>query len=224
VFREEIRNEISSARRQKQRGRKLWEVLNSSLVIWFLTSIVVAAISWKISDAALNRERRETLRRLKWEVSNNGVEFEYAVKRAWNRFEYEAAFSDKLQNPKARLVDLKPFTLDRITFKMEHLGASADRNAAAAARRATLGVWKLIESKLGNLDWYALSRRKGGSSALVQVFMIGILRFLKIQATTRLRLAIRLRSFARSHPAQSSASIATACALNHSLNLSGYRT
>jgi len=154
VFREEIRNEIASARRHRQRGRKLWDVLNSSLVIWFLASIVVGTISWKISDAALNRERRETLRRLKWEVYNNGVEFDYAVKLAWKRLEYEAAFW-KLQNPKARLVDLKPFALDRITFEMEHLGAPADRNAAAAARRATLGVWKLIESKLGKLDWYS---------------------------------------------------------------------
>jgi hypothetical protein len=155
VFREEIRNEIASARPHRQRGRKLWDVLNSSLVIWFLASIVVGAISWKISDAALNREKRETLRRLKWEVYNNGLEFEYAVNRAWNRLEYEAAFWEKLQNPKARLVELKPFTLDRITFEMEHLGAPADRNAAAAARRATLDVWKRIESKLGKLDWYA---------------------------------------------------------------------
>jgi len=154
VFREEIRNEIASAGRHQQRGRKLWHVLNSSFVIWFLASIVVGVISWKISDAALNRERRETVRRLKWEVYNNGVEFEDAVKRAWNRFEYEAAFW-KLQNPKARLVDLKPFTSDRITFEMEYLGAPADRNAAATARWATVGVWKLIESKLGKLDWFA---------------------------------------------------------------------
>jgi hypothetical protein len=156
VFREEIRNQIASGKTDQQRGRKLWAVLNSSLVIWFLTSIVVGVISWKISDAALNRERRETVRRLKWEVYNNGVEFEYAAKRAWSRFEYEAAFSEKLQNPKARLVDLKPFSLDRITFEMEHLGAPADGNAAAAARRATLSVWKLIESRLGKLDWYAV--------------------------------------------------------------------
>ena len=155
VFREEIRNEIASARRYRHHGRKLWDVLNSSLIIWFLTSIVVGAITWKISDAALNRERRETLRRLKWEVYNNGVEFEYAVKGAWNRLAYDAAFSEKLQNPKARLVDLKPFGLDRITFEMEYLGTLADRNAAAAARRAALDVWHVIESRLGKLDWNA---------------------------------------------------------------------
>ena len=155
VFRAEIRNEIASAGRHQQLSRKLWNVLNSSLVIWFLTSVVVAAISWKISDAALNRERRETQRRLKWEVYNNGLEFEQAIKRAWSRFEYEAAFWQNLQNPKARLVDLKPFTFDRITFEMEHLGVPADRKAAAVVRRATLGVWKLIESKLGKSDWYA---------------------------------------------------------------------
>jgi hypothetical protein len=155
VFREEIRNEFASAKRHQQRGRKLWDVLNSSLIIWFLTSIVVAVISWKISDAALNRERRETLRRLKWEVYNNGIEFEDAIKRAWTRLEYAAAFGEKLQNPKARLVDLKPFSMDRMTFDMEHLGGPADRRVAAAARRATLGVWHLIESKLGKLDWNA---------------------------------------------------------------------
>jgi hypothetical protein len=57
LFREKIRNEIASARRHQQRGRKLWDVLNSSLSIWFLTSIVVGLSSRKISDAALNRER-----------------------------------------------------------------------------------------------------------------------------------------------------------------------
>ena len=155
VFREEICNEIASARRHQRRGPKLWDVLNSSLIIWFLTSIVVGVISWKISDAALNRERREMQRRLKWEVYNNGLQFEHSIKLAWTRFEYEAAFGQNLQNPKARLVDLKPFTFDRITFEMEQLGAPADRNAAGAVRRATLGVWKLIESKLGKLDGYA---------------------------------------------------------------------
>jgi len=154
VFRAEIRNEITSAGRHQRPGRKLWEVLNSSVVIWFLTSVVVAAISWKISDSALNRERRETQRRLKWELYNNGLEFEHAIKQAWNRFDYEAAFWQNLQNPKARLVDLKPFSLDRITFEMEHLGAAADGKAAAAARRATLGVWKLIDSNFGKFDWY----------------------------------------------------------------------
>jgi hypothetical protein len=155
MFRAEIRNEIASAGRHQQRRRKLWDVLNSSLVIWFLTSVVVAAISWMISDAALNRERRETQRRLKWEVYNNGLDFEHSIKGAGNRFQYEAAFWQNLQNPKARLVDLKPFSFDRITFEIEHLGAPADRNAAAAVRRATLAVWNLIESKLGKLDWYA---------------------------------------------------------------------
>jgi hypothetical protein len=155
VFRAEIRNEIASAGRHQQRRRKLWDVLNSSLVIWFLTSVVVAAISWRISDAALNRERRETQRRLKWEVYNNGLDFEHSIEQAWNRLEYEAAFSQNLQNPKARLVDLKPFTIDRITFEMEYLGAPADRNAAKAVREATLDVWDRIYSKLGKLDYYA---------------------------------------------------------------------
>jgi hypothetical protein len=155
VFRAEIRNEIASAGRHQQRRRKLWDVLNSSLVIWFLSSVVVAAISWKISDAALNRERRETQRRLKWEVYNNGLDFEHSIEQAWNRLAYEAAFSQNLQNPKARLVDLKPFTIDRITFEMEYLGAPADRNAAKAVRDATLYVWNGINSKLGKRDYYA---------------------------------------------------------------------
>jgi len=153
VFREEIRNEIGSTR--PQRNLTLWDLLNSSIVIWFLTSVVVAAISWAISDAALNRERRETVRRLKWEVYNDGLEFEATVERAANRFDYEAAFGTKLQNPNPRIVDLKPFGLDRMTFEMEHLSGRADRDAAAAARRAALSVWKVIESKLGTLDWYA---------------------------------------------------------------------
>src|SRR5215469_3895137 len=92
-FRAEIRNEIASAGQRQQPGRKLWDVLNSSLVIWVLTSVVVAVISWKISDAALNRERREMLRRLKWEVYNDGLDFQESFKRARSRLEYEAAFS-----------------------------------------------------------------------------------------------------------------------------------
>lgn len=155
VFREEIRNEIASARGHQQPGRKLWGLLNSSLVIWFLTSVVVAAISWKISDAALNRERRETQRRLKWEVYKNGLDFEHSIELARNRLEYETAFSQNLQNPKARLVDLKPFSFDRITFDIEHLGDATDRNAAEAARQAALDIWLLIEPWPGNPDWNA---------------------------------------------------------------------
>ena len=83
VFRAEIRNEIASAGRLQKPRRKLWEVLNSSFVIWFLTSVVVALISYLISNAALNRERNETQRRLRWEVYNNGLQFEHAFKGAW---------------------------------------------------------------------------------------------------------------------------------------------
>src|SRR5260370_37854023 len=107
VFRAEIRNEIASAGRRQQRRRKLWAVLNSSLVIWFLTSVVVAAISWKISDAALNRERRETQRRLKREVYNNGLSFEHSIKQASNRFKDDAALCPDLQNAKRHVVDLQ---------------------------------------------------------------------------------------------------------------------
>jgi hypothetical protein len=154
VFRAEIRNEIASAGRHQQCRRKAWDVLNSSLVIWFLTSVVVAAISYMISDGALNRERRETLRRLKWEVYNDGLDFENSIKQARNRRDYEAFFSQNLQNPKARVVDLKLFSFDRITFDMENLGATADQNAATAARQATLHVWNLIEEKLKKYkDW-----------------------------------------------------------------------
>src|SRR4029450_6979739 len=138
VFRAEIRNEIASAGGHQQRGRKLWGLLNSSLGIWFLTSVVVAAISWKISDAALNRERRETQRRLKWEVYKNGLDFAHSIELARNRLEYEKAFSQNLKNPEGRVVDLKPFGFDRITFDLEHLGDSADRKAATAGREAPL--------------------------------------------------------------------------------------
>jgi hypothetical protein len=148
VFRAEIRNEIASAGRLQKLRRKLWEVLNSSLVIWFLTSVVVALISYLISNAALNRERDETQRRLKWEVYNNGLQFEHAFKGAWTRFEYETAFEQHLQNPKARIVDLKPFTFDRITFDMEHFGPPAAREAAKNLRWATSTVWEDIESSL----------------------------------------------------------------------------
>jgi hypothetical protein len=56
-------------------------------------------------------------------------------------------------------VDLKPFSFDRITFDMEHLGDATDRKAAAAARQAALDVWNLIDSKFvdsnGMPDWSA---------------------------------------------------------------------
>ena len=147
VFRAEIRDEIASAGRLQKPHRTLWEVLNSSVVIWFLSSGVVGAISWMISDAALNREKHETQRRLKWEVYNNGLEFQYAFQLAWTRFQYETAFGEHLQNPKARLVDLKPFTFDRITFEIEYLGG---RHTAENLRWAANEVWKDIESAIGD--------------------------------------------------------------------------
>jgi len=152
VFRAEIRDEIASAGRLQKPRRKLWEVLNSSFVIWFLTSVVVAAISYMISNVALNRERDETQRRLKWEVYNDGVEFEHAFKGAWTRFDYETAFKQHLQKPKARVVDLKPFSFDRITFEMGISRDAADREAAKKLRWATSEVWKKMESALGGED------------------------------------------------------------------------
>jgi hypothetical protein len=152
VFRAEIRNEIASAGRLQKPRRKLWEVLNSSLVIWFLTSVVVALISYLISNAALNRERDETQRRLKWEVYNNGLQFEHAFKGAWTRFEYETALGQHLQHPKARVVDLKPFSFDRITFEMEYVSGDDFKTL----REAPHDVWDKIEKKLGKRDdnWY----------------------------------------------------------------------
>jgi hypothetical protein len=146
AFRAEIRNEIASAGRLQKPRRKLWEVLNSSFVIWFLSSVVVAAISYLISNAAHNRERHEMQRRLKWEAYHNGVEFQYAFKRAWTRLEYETAFGQHLQNPKARVVDLTPFTFDRITFD---IGLTGDRDAAEALRWAANQVWEDIELEIG---------------------------------------------------------------------------
>jgi hypothetical protein len=149
VFRAEIRNEIASAGRLQKPRRKVWEVLNSSFAIWFLTSVVVALISYLISNAALNRERVENQRRLKWEVYNNGLEFEHAYKLAWTRLQYETAFSQHLQYPNARVVDLTPFTFDRITFDLEHFGPPDGREAATDLRRATHKVWEEIESAIG---------------------------------------------------------------------------
>jgi hypothetical protein len=157
VFRAEIRNEIASAGpagRHQQRRRKLWDVLNSSFVIWLLSSVVAAAISWQISQAALKRERLETQRRLRWEVYNNGKDFEHSIELAWTRVQYEAAFKQNLQNPKARVVNLEPFSFDRLTFDLESLGSHAEQNAATSARQATLDVWnRIVETKIGNSDW-----------------------------------------------------------------------
>jgi hypothetical protein len=92
--------------------------------------------------------------RLEWEVYNNGLDFEHSIELAWNRLQYETAFGENLQHPKARVVDLKPFSFDRITFEMEYLGTRAERNDAAAARGATLCVWKRIDSRLSDHPYW----------------------------------------------------------------------
>jgi hypothetical protein len=68
--------------------------------------------------------------------------------------EYEAAFGQNLQNPKARLVDLKSFTFDRITFEMDSSELPRTGMLLGLPGRQRL-AWKLIEWKLGKLDWYA---------------------------------------------------------------------
>jgi hypothetical protein len=116
-----------------------------------LSSVVLAAISWKISNIALNRAQGETLTRLKWEVYNNGQEFEGVVSQAWNKDTYYAAFNTKLQNPRPRLFDYT--TLDRFTFEIGYLGTSSDKAAASAARQAALDVWHLIEAEFKKEEW-----------------------------------------------------------------------
>jgi hypothetical protein len=152
VFRAEIRNEIASAGQLQKPRRTPWEVLNSSVVIWFLSSGVVAAISWMISHAALKREKHETQRRLEWEVFNDGREFERAIELAWTRIEYETALGQHLQHPKARVVDLNPFSFDRITFEMEYVSGDDFKTL----RDAPHVVWDKIKEKLGKRDdnWY----------------------------------------------------------------------
>src|SRR5260370_12656689 len=60
--------------------------------------------------------------------------------------------------------------------------------------------------------------------AAVRTFTIGTLRYLKIQATTRRKSAIRHQSFARLHPGRSRLYIEKVFAFNRSLDFSDYRT
>ena len=156
IFRREVQRELASLQGDRRISRKLWDFFNTSLGIWFLSSIVLGLISWQISHSALNREHGETLRRLKWEAYNNGLEFEEAIGKARNRSDYELAFATVLQNRQSRLFDYKTFGLDRITFEVEFMGTSNDQADAKTARWAASKVWELIHEEFKSKeDWRA---------------------------------------------------------------------
>jgi hypothetical protein len=126
---------------------------------------VLGGLSWLISERHLALERNNTVRRATWEIYSNAMQFEAAIAVAWSRFDYETAFSTKLQNPSPRLFDQKAFGLDWLTFQIEDSGSCKDAEAAVAARRAAADIWEAMRDEFGSRDndwwWVALdSERK----------------------------------------------------------------
>ena len=81
---------------------------------------------------------------------------------------------------------------------------------------------RLCLSQVGSC-WRTRDRRKQ-RIVRAQTFMIGILRYLKIQAVTPRKSATRRQSFVKLRLAPSSVSTETACGFSHWLNSSGYKT
>src|SRR6266849_5483102 len=109
IFRSEVREQLASDPGDGKQGGPLWRFFNSPLGLWVLSSVALGAISWSISERRIAVERAATVRRARWEVYSDGLQFERSIRDAWSRASYEIAFADKLQNPRARLFDYRSF-------------------------------------------------------------------------------------------------------------------
>lgn len=73
-FRIEVRRELEARRPAASPGSRLWALLNSSFVLWMLSSVVVAGITAVYArsqnEYAAERERTERIRKLDTEIGN----------------------------------------------------------------------------------------------------------------------------------------------------------
>lgn len=73
VYREEVRREIRS-RTSHSQGSRLWQLINSSFALWFLSSVVLAGITTIYSNSQKAHEeyllKSEMLRRLHTEIQS----------------------------------------------------------------------------------------------------------------------------------------------------------
>jgi len=74
VFRQEIRRELEASKPRPSRREQLWLLVNSSFALWFLSSVVVAALGAAYARHQTSRieqaRRIEISRRLDTEISN----------------------------------------------------------------------------------------------------------------------------------------------------------
>jgi len=80
VFRQEVRRQLEAKMPTPSRGQKLWKVLNSSFSVWFLSSVVIASLTWAVATYERSRseqaQRTEHQKRLNTEIGfriENGI-------------------------------------------------------------------------------------------------------------------------------------------------------
>jgi hypothetical protein len=104
IYRTEVRDDIAAARHSKTEGARarFWRFVNSSLGIWFLSTLVVGTGSWLFSvwrDArTARRENTRTIQRLDIEITTRLDQFASSVNGLLGRHAYETALA-ALENP-----------------------------------------------------------------------------------------------------------------------------
>lgn len=86
IYRDEVRKELEAQKQSSSKKKTIWEILNSSFALWFLSSVVVASITalytWYTENEKEEAKKSEIQRHLDVEISNRMALASSALRRA----------------------------------------------------------------------------------------------------------------------------------------------
>jgi hypothetical protein len=74
IFRKEVQRKLDDEKPSPSRKKRIWDLLNSSFVLWFLSTLVIGLFGWMYSNyqerAKADNQKKELIRKLDTEINN----------------------------------------------------------------------------------------------------------------------------------------------------------
>jgi hypothetical protein len=165
IYRHEIRHEISVQQKARPKKDRLWSLLNSALVLWFLSSVVLAALTAAVATYQKYREeqiqRRAEKDRVAAEIINRLTECDAALSLDNSRlgngqfFPPSSIYADALAYLDNHFESYGPSTYDfsiypeyqhrRFLSLLASLRATIDSSAKTPLQQAESDFHKLVQ-------------------------------------------------------------------------------
>jgi hypothetical protein len=131
----------------KDPPKTAWDYLNSPVGIWFLSSVILASITffgtWLHSKFEAKRLDHEKRVALAYEISVRSSDFIEACNRAESYGEFWAAFA-ALQSPQYRLVQFKDAPMDELVYQLNLLPSRHDHDAGTKVKSTFNQIYKVL--------------------------------------------------------------------------------